>query len=358
MSNPQGPLGKLSTSINPAWFDLTRIYDSTVMTPLLRRQIPASIEAELKIWLDQPAKPSFEQYRKVIRGRFRALAAADSRAPVDLIMQWASSTIAGLSAGSMLGLWLGELLSLAHPLDPPGILSDRVRNAVEDPSLLWNGACSIGSELWSGKSAKQSAKQIEERLNLWLADHVSAHLWGTRWLRKTIWPQTARTEPYVREQRDQDIMTAWDTMKPQDAIRAAQLERIFGEVARKDPSYHPEHPLSHRVKIESPKVPPPGQKAFVLLFTILPLVLHHKWTAADILRSMMILEPPWADTFNLKDPIKYAAGRQYVARGLLKLAGLSSIVPPGRPQGSGNRLPSAFGLARNAALFLRAQVPS
>ena len=112
MSNPQGPAGKLSIFVNPEWFDVSRIYDSGVMVPLLQQQIPAGIEAELKIWLDQPAKPSFEQYRKVIRGRFRALAAADSRAPVDLVVQWASSTPAGLPANSMLCCWLGKIAFL------------------------------------------------------------------------------------------------------------------------------------------------------------------------------------------------------------------------------------------------------
>jgi hypothetical protein len=257
----------------------------------------------------------------------------------------------------MLGCWLGELLSLAHPLDPPDILSGRVSNALEDRSHIWNGACSIGRELWPKLWPNRSTKQIEEELALWLADHVAAHLWGARWLCATIWPQTARTEAHADERRNQDIMAAWGTMNAGNASRAAQLERIFGEVVRKDPSYYPEHPLSHRVKIESPKVPPPGQKAFVLLFTILPLVLHHKWTAADILRSMMILEPPWASAFDLRDPSKRDAGRRYVIRGLLKPAGLSSIVPArGRPQGSDDRPPPAFGLAYNTAFFLRGQV--
>jgi hypothetical protein len=359
MSNPQGPAGKLSIFVNPEWFDVSRIYDSGVMVPLLQQQIPAGIEAELKIWLDQVTKLSFEQYRKVIRGQFRALAGADPRAPVDLIVQWASSTLAGLPASSMLGCWLGELLSLTHSNEVPKALFERVANALKNPPQIWTGACTIGDELWSGKSAKQSAKQIEERLSLWLADHVAAHLWGARWLMKTIWPQTARTEPYAYEQRSQDIMDSRNTMKSADAIQKGQLERIFGEAARKDPDYNPEHPQAHAVKIESPKMPPPGQKAFLLLFTILPLVLHHKWTAADILRSMMILQPPWAKPFDLKDPAKRDVDCRYVVRGLLKPAGLWSIVPaPGRPQGSGDQQPPAWGLAYNAALLLRGQVPS
>jgi hypothetical protein len=72
MSNPQGPAGK--SSINPAWIDVTKLYDSAVMIPLLQQQIPAEIETQLAIWLDNTAKPSLEQYRKFIRGRFRALA--------------------------------------------------------------------------------------------------------------------------------------------------------------------------------------------------------------------------------------------------------------------------------------------
>ena len=146
-------------------------------------------------------------------------------------------------------------------------------------------------------------------------------------------------------------MAAWSRMEPRDAVRGAQLERMLGE---KVPRYDPNHPLANRVKIETPKSPAQGQKAFLLVTTIAPLILHHNWSLVDIVRCLIISHPHFARKFDINDPAKRSDGRKYVARHLLEPMGLQDLVSPqGRPAGSGNRSPRGFGSAYLTASNLR-----
>jgi hypothetical protein len=335
--------------VPPEWFDLTKVYDPNVVGSCLQ-QVKSPTPAEVKPWLSSLELP-FKQYRKFMQGQFRALAAADPRAPVDLMVQWADAT-GGVPASCVLALWLAELLSLAHPRDEPDTLRSRITNALGDRGKIWSGACSVGRELWPNRSVKQ----IQEKLIALLADHVAAQLWGCRILRLKVWPQTARRKPYAHEGRSQDVRAAWNTMEPKDAVVGAQLERTFGEPARKDPGYNPEHPLAHAVKIESAKPPAQGQKAFLLIITIVPLVLHHSWGLIDMARCLVISRPDLAIQFDISDPAKRDRACRYVKRQLLKPLGLGGLTnDPGRPSGSGGALPPGFGSARLSALALRTQ---
>jgi hypothetical protein len=112
----------------PEWSDLTKMYD--VVGPYFEQRVPPDTVSSLARWVNpEDLELPFGRYKKIRRVQWRAMAAADPRAPVDLLVQWADATTGGLPAVVMLILWLGELLSLAHPGDEPETLQGRVNNA-------------------------------------------------------------------------------------------------------------------------------------------------------------------------------------------------------------------------------------
>jgi hypothetical protein len=342
-------LPEQGASFPPEWFDLTKMYEVT--GPYIQEgwnRTPQAIEAEVNIWQDQAHALGYANYRTFMRGRFQDLARSGIPAlPVLLCIGWANGTPANLPAIVMLRLWLGELFSLLYPEDALEELVTRTNNAlINSRPPVWDGALALGRQLWP----ERSGKQVTERLNNWLADYVASYVWGITWLRLKIWPQTARTAPYAHEKKSQDSMEAWNTMSPEDAVKCAQLERIFGEKARQLPGYNPEHPLANMVKRESPKLPAPGAKAFLLIATILPLVIYHHWSLADIARCLVIARSDLAVQFQLDDPGKRAEACRYIRRQLLKPMGIKLPSHAGRPVGSSDSHPKAFNCAILCAL--------
>jgi hypothetical protein len=180
---------------------------------------------------------------------------------------------------------------------------------------------------------------------------VACQLWGGQWLRLKNYPQTLRTKPYAQERRNQDTMERWKA-EPKEVVLEAQLERIFDDVLRRArPSYDPNHPLAHAVKLEQPKEPPQGNVPFLMLFSLLPLAQHQRWHTVDILRCLLSLRPSLTSRFGIDDPEKRASGCQYVTRQLLRPIGLGSLDVQGRPASGGG--PPAFGAARIVIGFLR-----
>jgi hypothetical protein len=339
---------KQASSLPLEWLNVSDIYNPGLVRPFLENaRLPNGIKPAQKAWNDKAKELSLQGYTKFMKGQFRNLAAADPRAPVDLVVQWAAAT-GKPPATTILALWLGELLSLAHSNASPETLNIKVRNALND-SNIWDGAFSIGRGLWGDRSKTQ----IRNRLNAWLADHVAAHLWGGHWVIRKYLPQTARKEPYAHERKNPDLWAAWQTMRPEDAVKGGQLERTLG--VPRDQNYNPNHPLAVAVKNERPKVPSQGEGVFELIFTVAPLAIHHGWSSVDILRCLLLLRPGWAAQFSLDDSEGRAKGSRYVRRQLLKPIGLDDLADRGRPSG-GDCLPPAFGLARNAALLLRGYI--
>jgi hypothetical protein len=325
------------------WFDIANMFCPAVLGKYSQQHpIPPDIKDELATWIEQANALAFEQYRKFMHGRVRTLAAAEPRLVLDILFRWAEA----MPPNMMLPYWLAELFALAEPSDTPETIAARIRNALEKPSALWGAACRFGRDRWK----KLSDERIRERLMNYLADHVASQIWLPLWLKRKLFPQLLRTEPYLYEQHNKDIMEAWDTMDPKEAISCGWLERIFGDKARQLPGYNPEHPRAHAVKIEQPKIPPPGLKAFLLVGAILPLVLHHHWSAVDILRILIIARPGLATQFQLDDPVKRALGCRYVHRQLLEAMGIELNREEGRPGGTSNSRPPAFEAAYLFAL--------
>jgi hypothetical protein len=127
---------KHAGSLPPEWFDVTKIYDPGLVRPFLEKaSLPDEVKPTQKIWNDKAKELSLQKYIKFMQGQFRNLAAADPRAPVDLIVQWATAT-GNPPPTAILALWLGELLSLAHPDASPETLNMKVRNALNDSNII------------------------------------------------------------------------------------------------------------------------------------------------------------------------------------------------------------------------------
>jgi hypothetical protein len=245
-----------------------------------------------------------------------------------------------MPAAAMLSPWLTELLALKNPRDDAPTLEGRAKNALSDHPKIWDKSLLIARELWPNRSAQQN----RERLVCWLADHVAAHIWGTCWILQRIYPQTGRSEPTATERRNRDVMKAWGSdLQAREASRGAELEGIFGEKARQLPGYNPDHPVAHAVKlgIQNPKLPSPGAKAFLLVITLLPLVIHDQnWLLVDIARCMEIACPRLAGQPRLND---------FIARSIMDPMGLKDLVNPARRR-SENFRPRAFGSGYLTAL--------
>jgi hypothetical protein len=140
-------------------------------------------------------------------------------------------------------------------------------------------------------------------------------------------------------------MAQWNTMSAGKAVTFAQMERIFGDCVRALEDYNPDHPLSHGVRIESARQPKIGQKAFLLMFSIAPLIEHHGWSATDVFRALVVMRPELAAQF------AQGKGREsnYVLERLLDPTGVEASKRRGRPAIRGDRLPPAFGFARMIA---------
>jgi hypothetical protein len=317
---------------------------------LLQQPIPDAVAIRLKDWQDKAALLSLERYMESVREDFRRYSAAHPSATVELLTQWANTSCGQPAAAAML-LWLGELFAEAHPKNTPDDLKTSTENALcrDHYQNIWGGALSIGRELWSKEGL--SEKQVVRRLTSRLSDYVACQLWGGRWLRLKNYPQTKRTEPYAHERRNQDTMERWKG-EPKEVVLEAQLERIFDdELRRARPSYDPNHPLAHAVKLEQPKEPVQGNISFLMLFSLIPLIQHQHWCTADILRCLLLLRPDLQSQFDLEHPEKRSAGCKYINRQLLKPIGLDSRDARGRPV-SGNH-PPAFEAARIVIGFLR-----
>ena len=220
-----------------------------------------------------------------MRDDFRRLARRHPELPLDVLISWVKATTD--PAGGIIDSWLGELVSLKlYPEDNLKELQEGLLRARAYLENIWNDAVTIGHYLWS----ELSERQIKGRLNNYLADHTAVQIWGSKRIKEIIYPQTTRTKPHVQEQRSQDGMEAWNTMNAGEAIVCAELEQIFPE-ARQLAGYNPDHPLAVAVKNESPKLLPQIAKAFCLIVTISPLVIHHRWTLNNIASCLTIACP-------------------------------------------------------------------
>ena len=229
-----------------------------------------------------PTELDFKLYCKAMRDDFRRLARRHPELPLDVLISWVKATTD--PAGGIIDSWLGELVSLKlYPEDNLKELQEGLLRARAYLENIWNDAVTIGHYLWS----ELSERQIKGRLNNYLADHTAVQIWGSKRIKEIIYPQTTRTKPHVQEQRSQDGMEAWNTMNAGEAIVCAELEQIFPE-ARQLAGYNPDHPLAVAVKNESPKLLPQIAKAFCLIVTISPLVIHHRWTLNNIASCVAI----------------------------------------------------------------------
>jgi hypothetical protein len=313
--------------------DITNLYDRELITAHLPPPYVRELKLAVKPWFDGTSKFALEGYAINMRRHFRDLAKADERGPFDLILKLANHT-GGAPWSPILASWIGELLSCVHPKDDSVRLKKRVAEAMRDPSPLWPAAVDLGEEIWNDE--KLSTASVHTRINNWLADHCAAHLFYGVWIRRQVWPQTFRSEPTITEKRTRDVMAAWGSVSAEDAVFGAQLQRTFGIAIE---NYNPDHPLAHRVKIESPLKPALGQKAWMLIFSILPLIRHHQWSAADICRVLVILRPDLAAQWAAR---KRDDGPKYVREHILTKIGLAKAAAGRRKTGR----PTGFNLAR------------
>jgi hypothetical protein len=298
--------------------------DAELIAHHLPPPYPEELKLAVKPWFDGIRKFALEPYTRNMRKHFRDLLNADERAPFDLIFKLATHT-GGDPWSPMLACWIGEILSCVHPKDNSAHLQKRVAVAMRNPVVLGSDAVDLGTELW--KDEKLSRAAIYARTTNWLADHCAAHLYYAMWIRKQVWPQTFRSEPTATEKRTHDMMTAWGSTSAEDAVFGAQMQRTFGMTPEK---YNPDHPLAHRVKIETPLKPALGQKAWILVFSILPLIRHHQWSAADVHRVLVILRPDLASQRAIR---KQDAGPEYVRKQILGRIGVSKATPGRRKSG-------------------------
>lgn len=317
-------------------YDLSQMYHPSNSIQL-QQPIPSEAEAELMLLFDKARKLSLVEYFGWMQQYFRKFIEVNPNGPIELLRQWGSVPV-GKGARSAMRLWLGELLSLAYSDALPAEIKRRAENALGDQDI-WDSACSIGRHAFRGKSQSK----IDKLLRDWLSDHVAVQIWGGLWLHAITYPETRRHRPYQYECRKKDTLASWDTMTPVEAVRNAQLERIFGEGVRQAiPQYNADHPLSVAVKRESPQRDDKWGRTMFMLLALVPMIRHHGWQTANILHCVLELHPDLRDRFDLKDPIARAKGCRYIHRRLLDQIGIACNDTPGRPVGNN---PRAFAVA-------------
>jgi hypothetical protein len=318
------------------WIDLLQLYNRAVMEQLLQQPIPSGVASELKILYTQADELSLALYLDWMRDYFRKFAAVNPNGPVEMLVQW-GNVPCGVGAVAAMRLWVGELLALAHPKASPSEIQERAHRVLNDRDNIWDGVCLLGRrQLWSSLSQTQ----IAQRLRNWLADHVAVQIWGSKWMKASAWPETARTRPHVYEQRKRDTMTCWETMTPHEAVRNAELEMIFDDLVRQAvPNYVSHHPLAVAVKQASPQKDMRWCQTMSLIFALVPIVKHQGWNTSDILTLLLELHPDLRNKFLLNDASARDDGCRHIRRRFLEPIGFKC---PGSPVRPANHVPRAM----------------